>query len=230
MLDSGSWSLQDREHGILLFAPDGGGAGPLLRRLCPAGILHFPDEDAGRGGPTPATTGRPSRTSCRKRFFPAAESPHTNNGAPATGRGAVLSRSMGPGGCGPSRRPCSRRASRWSRGTGRPPTPPAGPRPGGGLVGENSTSGVEKAGVQRRIHPVDLQGQARRAGGSGRCSFSIMGPGEQSLSAGHSPPGTGGAPPPPAPGRRPPLTQRTYRVSPPRRASRRMRTAGRTAR
>ena len=47
VLDSGSWSLQDREHGILLFAPDGADWALCYAAFAQPGILHFPDEDTG---------------------------------------------------------------------------------------------------------------------------------------------------------------------------------------
>ena len=47
VLDSGSWSLQDREHGILLFAPDGAERALCYAAFAQPGVLHFPDEDAG---------------------------------------------------------------------------------------------------------------------------------------------------------------------------------------
>ena len=47
VLEEGSWSLQDREHGILLFAPDGAGRTLSYAAFAQPGVLHFPDEDAG---------------------------------------------------------------------------------------------------------------------------------------------------------------------------------------
>ena len=47
MLEEGSWSLQDREHGILPFAPDGAERALCYAAFAQPGVLHFPDEDAG---------------------------------------------------------------------------------------------------------------------------------------------------------------------------------------